>query len=81
MIGEGGGAIWLITVDGRQPELSVGMNFIELQRLAARLGLESALNLDGGGSTTLVVKGAIMNKPSDAAGPRPVSDAILVKSR
>lgn len=81
VIGEGGGAIWLITVDGRQPELSLGMSFTELQRLAARLGLESALNLDGGGSTTMVLRGHIVNHPSDAAGPRPVSDAIVVLPR
>lgn len=81
VIGEGGGAIWLITVDGRQPELSLGMNFTELQRLAARLGLDSALNLDGGGSTTMVVRGRIVNHPSDASGPRPVGDAIVVLPR
>ena len=81
VIGEGGGAIWLITVDGRQPELSLGMNFTELQRLAARLGLDSALNLDGGGSTTMVVRGRILNHPSDASGPRPVGDAIVVLPR
>lgn len=81
VIGQGGGAIWLITVDGRQPQLSVGMNFTELQRLAARLGLESALNLDGGGSTTMVVGGRLVNHPSDASGPRPVSDAIVVLPR
>jgi exopolysaccharide biosynthesis protein len=81
VIGEGRGALWLITVDGRQPTLSVGMNFAELQRLAARLGLESALNLDGGGSTTMVVHGRIVNHPSEATGPRPVSDAIVVLPR
>jgi hypothetical protein len=42
-------AIWLITVDGRQPESSVGMTLIELRALAHRLGLVNALNLDGGG--------------------------------
>jgi exopolysaccharide biosynthesis protein len=72
------GAIWLITVDGRQPALSLGMSFTELQGLARRLGLRSVLNLDGGGSTTMVVRGSIVNHPSDATGPRPVSDAILV---
>jgi exopolysaccharide biosynthesis protein len=40
-----------------------------------------ALNLDGGGSTTMVANGAIVNRPSDAAGPRPVSDAIVVVKR
>ena len=75
------GGIWLITVDGRQPALSLGMSFIELQGLARRLGLRSALNLDGGGSTTMVVRGNIVNHPSDPTGPRPVSDAILVFPR
>ncbi len=75
------GAIWLVTVDGRNPELSLGMSFTELQRLARRLGLRSALNLDGGGSTTMWVGGRIVNTPSDAGGPRKVSDAILVVPR
>jgi exopolysaccharide biosynthesis protein len=72
------GAIWLVTVDGRQPALSLGMSFAELQGLARTLGLRSALNLDGGGSTTMVVKGFVVNHPSDDTGPRKVSDAILV---
>lgn len=81
MIGEDGQSIWLITIDGRQPALSLGMTFAELQGLARRLGLRSALNLDGGGSTTMVVRGVVMNHPSDAEGPRPVSDAIVVLPR
>jgi exopolysaccharide biosynthesis protein len=72
--------IWLVTVDGRQPELSVGMTLIELRALAHRLGLVNALNLDGGGSTTMWVQGEVVNKPSDPTGPRKVSDALLVFS-
>ncbi len=75
------GDIWLVTVDGRNPQISLGMTFVELQRLAARLKLTDVLNLDGGGSTTMVVKGAIVNHPSDATGPRKVSDALLVVAR
>ncbi|MDO8834279.1 MAG: phosphodiester glycosidase family protein, partial [Vicinamibacterales bacterium] len=75
------GTIWLITVDGRNPQVSVGMTFAELQRLASDLKLYYALNLDGGGSTTMVVKGAIVNHPSDPAGPRRVSDGIIVTPR
>jgi len=75
------GAIWLVTVDGRNPALSLGMSFAELQRLSRRLGLRSALNLDGGGSTTMWVAGRIVNHPSDPGGPRKVSDAILVVLR
>jgi exopolysaccharide biosynthesis protein len=72
------GFIWLVAVDGRQPDYSIGMHFSDLQRLADRLGLTDALNLDGGGSTTMVVAGQVVNRPSDPLGARPVGDAILV---
>jgi hypothetical protein len=75
------GIIWLVTVDGRNPVLSLGMTFAELQRLAVGLQLDYALNLDGGGSTTMVVGGTIVNHPSDQAGPRKVSDALIVVPR
>jgi Phosphodiester glycosidase len=75
------GLIWLVAVDGRQPDHSIGMTLPDLVRLADRLGLRDALNLDGGGSTTMVVKGKVVNRPSDPSGPRAVSDAILVRSR
>jgi hypothetical protein len=75
------GRVWLITVDGRNPALSLGMSFRELQSLARRLEMRDALNLDGGGSTTMVVRDVIVNHPSDATGPRKVSDALLVVPR
>jgi exopolysaccharide biosynthesis protein len=75
------GALWLAAIDGRQPDHSVGMTFAELQGLCRRLEFQHALNLDGGGSTTMVIGSEIVNRPSDATGPRPVSDAILVKAR
>jgi hypothetical protein len=75
------GTIWLVTVDGRNPALSLGMNFGELQKLAQQLNLYYALNLDGGGSTTMVAGGKIVNHPSDPQGARAVSDALLVVPR
>jgi exopolysaccharide biosynthesis protein len=78
---DGEGRVHLIAVDGRNPAVSVGMSFPELQRLCLALGLRDALNLDGGGSTTLVVNGQVVNHPSDLTGPRPVSDAIVVRLR
>jgi hypothetical protein len=75
------GSLWLVTVDGRQPQLSAGMSLGELQALAVRLGLRHALNLDGGGSTTMWVQGHVVNSPSDPAGPRKVSDALLITPR
>jgi hypothetical protein len=75
------GAIWLAAIDGRQPQLSVGMTLEELRALARRLELTDALNLDGGGSTTMWVAGEVVNSPSDPTGPRKVSDALLVFNR
>ena len=54
------------------------MTFADLERLSDRLHLTDALNLDGGGSTTMVVRGHVVNRPSDPAGARPVSDALVV---
>ena len=36
------------------------------------------MNLDGGGSTTMVTNGQVVNQPSDATGERPIGDALLV---
>jgi hypothetical protein len=74
------GAVWLVVVDGRQPDYSVGMDFRDLARLADRLQLVDALNLDGGGSTTMVAGGRVVNRPSDPGG-RAVADAIIVTAR
>lgn len=75
------GDVWLVVVDGRQPDHSVGMSLPELIAFCRRVGMVDALNLDGGGSSTMVVKGAVVNRPSDAVGPRPVSDSIVVLNR
>jgi len=75
------GQILLVTVDGRQPGESIGMSLTMLADLLLEFGAEEAINLDGGGSTTMVIKNKLVNKPSDATGERPVSDAILVYPR
>lgn len=72
------GQVLLLTVDGRQPGVSVGISLPALAELLIELGATEAINLDGGGSTTMVLLGKIVNKPSDQGGERPVSDAILV---
>lgn len=76
----GGSRLFLVTVDGRQSPYSDGMTLTELAELFLRLGVADALNLDGGGSTTMVVRDRIVNRPSDAAGERPVGNALLVRS-
>ncbi len=68
----------LVTVDGRQPRYSRGMTLARLTRFCRkRLGATDALNLDGGGSTTMVVKGKIRGRPSDGSE-RAVSSALVV---
>lgn len=75
------GTVILLTVDGRQAGKSDGMSIYELQQLMSELNCIEAFNLDGGGSTTMVVKGKVANSVSDATGERPVSDAIIVTRR
>jgi hypothetical protein len=61
------GEALLVTVDGRQPEESVGMTLAEAADLLLGLGATEGINLDGGGSTTFVTSGAVANSPSDVA--------------
>jgi len=73
------GTILLVTVDGRRPGWSVGMTMAGLAHEMISLGAVNAVNLDGGGSTTMWVAGrGLVNRPSDPTGERPVSDSILV---
>jgi len=55
----------LITVDGRAKDHANGMSIPELAHLIKILGGKTAVNLDGGGSTTLYLDGKILNHPSD----------------
>lgn len=75
------GKFLMMTVDGRQPGTSVGMSLPELAEYLLSLGAVDAMNLDGGGSTTMVLDGKVVNKPSDKEGERKVSDAIVVTLR
>ena len=77
------GTVLLVTADGRNSQ-AAGLSMAELQLVMIALDCVDAINLDGGGSTTMVVRGAIVNHPSDnnqfdPAGERPVANAILVR--
>ena len=71
---------YLFTVDGRQPGYSIGMTYYELASYMMEWGVYHGLNLDGGGSTTMVVRGQVKNSPSDPGGERTVSNSFLVIS-
>lgn len=70
------GKVLLVTVDGRQSD-SKGMTVLQFAKLFKYLGAQKALNLDGGGSSTMVVKGELTNQPSEGHQ-REVASAILV---
>ena len=83
------GHVILLTVDGRN-ENSAGMSLPELTKIMRWLGCTSSINLDGGGSTTLWVKGLMPsevvnfptdNKKWDHQGERKVANVIFVKKR
>ncbi len=65
----------MLTVDGRQQETSVGMSLEELALILKDLGAEDAMNLDGGGSARMVIRGFTMNSPSEK---RYISNGILI---
>ena len=79
------GRLLLVTVDGRHPR-AAGMTLVELAELMRALGCRDALNLDGGGSTTMWIRHLdpqVVNHPSDneafdAGGERTVANALLV---
>uniref|UniRef100_A0A832DEH0 Phosphodiester glycosidase family protein n=1 Tax=Ignavibacterium album TaxID=591197 RepID=A0A832DEH0_9BACT len=68
---------YMITVDGRQ-QSSRGMTLLEFANLMITEGVYYGLNLDGGGSTTMVINGKVVNSPSDATGERLVGNSLLI---
>jgi exopolysaccharide biosynthesis protein len=72
--------LFLVVVDGRQKGLSIGMNYTELSALMVRLGCTEAMNLDGGGSSTLWLGGRVMNSPSDGRQRRVANSLIIVST-
>ncbi len=81
--------LYLVVVDGRQPLYSEGMTLAELAQLMASLGAQYAMNLDGGGSSTLVVESSdglprVLNSPIDNYIPgreRPVANHLGIGVR
>jgi uncharacterized protein YigE (DUF2233 family) len=73
----GDGKILLVTVDGRQKGLSRGASLPELADVLLKFGAIDAVNLDGGGSTAMIVRDAVVNSPSEGKE-RPIADALLV---
>ncbi len=63
--------------DGRSGE-SEGLTLYELAEFLQSLGARTAYNLDGGGSSTMVFLGDVVNNPSGRSGERAVTDILYV---
>ncbi|MCH8495802.1 MAG: phosphodiester glycosidase family protein [Balneolales bacterium] len=71
--------VYFVTVDGRQAS-SVGMTYVQMANFLLSLDAWNGVNLDGGGSTTMAVRGQVVNSPSDPGGERSVANTLHVVS-
>lgn len=77
--------LFAVCCDGRRTGLDAGLGLTELAELLVSLGATEAINLDGGGSATLVHRGHLLNRPYssvDQPGPesRPVVTALVFEA-
>jgi hypothetical protein len=69
----------MVVVDGRQPRYSLGLSMLGFARLMKKLGAVDALNLDGGGASTMVVRDKVVNRPSDGSLRRVATAAMILR--
>jgi exopolysaccharide biosynthesis protein len=85
-LGIAGDQLLAVACDGRRSRVDGGLSMLEVAELMVGLGAESAINLDGGGSTTLVHRGHLLNRPystQDQPGPesRTIVSALAFEPR
>jgi len=73
------GRLIVLAIQGRTPGIAAGATLEEEARILLDLGCYEALNLDGGGSSCLLVNGKETIKPSDKAGEQPLPAVFLIK--
>jgi hypothetical protein len=78
--------LYLVTCDGRRTGVDAGLTLDELAEFMVALGCRDAMNLDGGGSTTLVHRSHLLNRPyseqdQPAPASRPIVSAIVIEQR
>lgn len=72
--------LFLVEVDGRQ-RISSGMTFPELADYLVKLGCDNAMNLDGGGSSTLWALGSVRNSPSEGHERQSANNLVVLKTK
>jgi Phosphodiester glycosidase len=78
-IKEDGKTLVFVVVDGRQSKRSIGISLPDLAEYMKELGCVQALNVDGGGSSTMMVRNELVSFPSDAGGPRKIINGIMIR--
>lgn len=78
-ISNDGHRLYIVTVDGRQ-SISHGVSLYDMAAILKRYGATDAINLDGGGSTTMAINGVVVDSPGGAGSERPVADMLTVSS-
>jgi hypothetical protein len=68
---------YFIVIDGRQPGVSIGMTYPQMAALAREYKCTDAVELDGGGSSTLWAMGKVLNSPSDGK-PRAIANGLIL---
>lgn len=75
------GKLMILVVQGRMPGFAEGASLTQLAKLLLDLGCLEALNLDGGGSSCMLLNGKETIKPSDKEGQRPVPAVFLIENK
>lgn len=71
--------LWFVVVEGRREGEAEGMTLPEFAGLFRSLGVEDAINLDGGGSSVMVIRGEVVSRSSDPAGERAVVNGLILR--
>jgi exopolysaccharide biosynthesis protein len=73
------GRLIILAVQGRTPQQAAGVTLLQEAKILQDLGCYEAVNLDGGGSTCMLVNGKETVHPSDKEGERPVPSVFVIK--
>jgi hypothetical protein len=75
------GRLIILVVQGRTPGVAAGATLLQEAQLLLQLGCYEALNLDGGGSSCLLINGKETIHPSDREGQRPVPAVFMIRNK
>lgn len=75
------GRLIILVVEGRRPGVAEGASLMQEAEMLRHLGCKEALNLDGGGSSCMLVNGKPTINPSDKEGERPIPAVFLIRTR